>query len=151
MKTKLTRIHIGLGIPEIGVQFETLDDADQKASTQRAFVAVAPEMLAPVWVAAQAALTAALDELPLDFPPTAVTTALMQKREALAEAAQATQQKVAAEAEAQAAAQAKALAEQATQAAEAEKAALDVQIAAKRAELEALAATTAVVEATPTP
>lgn len=148
MKTKLTYLHIGLGEgSEIGVQFETIDDADQPTSTQRAFVVLDAATLAPVWAAARAALDAELDGLPLDFPPPMVTTALMQKREALAGANKAAERKVAdeqaaqrAQAEAEAAANAKAEAERAWQTAEAAKAILNIQIAAKRAELDALAA-----------
>lgn len=121
MSAKLTRIHLGLGLSEIGVQFETLDANGVATSKQRAFVVVDDAVLAPVWAAAEAALAAAIDELPLEFPPSAVTTALMQKRTALAEAEQARQQRVEAEAAVQAAERAKAL--------------IDAEIAEKRSEL----------------
>lgn len=100
MKTRLTRIHLGLGHAEIGVQFETLDDANTPTSTQRAFVSVAEASTAPIWLAAQAALDAKLAELPPDLGPENVTNALMRQRSA--EAARERAEKAAKEAEEQA-------------------------------------------------
>lgn len=88
MKTKLTRIHLGLGMNEIGVQFEATGD-DGVATTQRAFLAVDDASLASVWIAAQTALAAKLAELPMDLPPGAVTSALMRQRAAEAAAQEA--------------------------------------------------------------
>ncbi len=79
---RLTRIHVGLGMPEIGVQFDMLNDEGQTTSTQRAFVVVADDVLAPLWGAAQLSLTDRLSEFTLDTPPEAVTTALMRQRAA---------------------------------------------------------------------
>jgi hypothetical protein len=83
MSAKLTRIHLGLSMAETGVQFELTDD-NGLTTTQRGFVTLtgADEALAAVWLAVQIALDAQLGALPLDLPPAAVTTALMQKRNA---------------------------------------------------------------------
>ncbi len=140
MKTKLIRIHVGLGLPEIGVQFDTLDDADQKTSTQRAFVVVSDAVLAPLWLAAKAALDAEVANLPLDFPPSAVTTALMQRRNALAEAEVARKEKEAAIAAKAVADAARVQAEALVSTKAAEAVDLDAQIAAKRAALAAMTA-----------
>lgn len=88
MNTKLTRIHLGLGMGEIGVQFE-VDDGAGGTVTQRTFLVVDDAALAPVWLAAQSALAAKIGALPLDMPPGNVTTALMQQRTAEAAASRA--------------------------------------------------------------
>src|SRR5687768_5257886 len=97
MNAKLTRIHLGFGMGEIGVQFE-IDDGAGGFVTQRAFVEVEDEALAPVWLAAQGALAAKLGALPLEMPPGNVTSALMRQRTAEAAARQAEKDKADAEA-----------------------------------------------------
>ncbi len=125
MNAKLTRIHLGLGMAQIGVQFEIADGAGGTV-TQRAFVAVSDAALAPVWLEAQAALDASLAALPLDLPPGNVTTALMRQR--TAEAAEEAARAAKLEAE-----QAAAKAEKQRQAADTERERLDAEAAANRA------------------
>lgn len=127
MNAKLTRIHLGLGMGEIGVQFEVADGAGGTV-TQRAFVVVNDAALAPVWLEAQAALDAALASLPLDLPPGNVTTALMRQR--TAEAAEKAARAARLEAE-----QAAAKAENQRQAADTERMRLDAEAVAKSAAL----------------
>lgn len=146
MSAKLTRIHLGLGMAEIGVQFDVPDGAGGP-SRQRAFVVVADAVLAPVWAAAQAALDAELAQLPLDMPPGAVTTALMQKRNALQEAERAREEQREAEAAKTKAHQSRAEAEQAKAQAEAIAVRLDEENAARAAEATAKAAALAKLDA----
>ena len=120
---KVTYVHFGAGETEIGIQF-TADDGAGGTVTGRAFAPADASLKAAVVEAAQAALDALTGELPADYPPGAVTTALMKKRTAEAEAKKSRAAQQAAEA--------------AKVAAESAKGALDEQIAAKQAAIAAL-------------
>lgn len=85
MNAKLTRIHLGLGIDEAGIQFE-IEDGAGGTVTQRAFIKLPDDATAGVWLAAQTTLAAQLAELPTDMPPGNVTNALMKARNARQEA-----------------------------------------------------------------
>lgn len=85
MKTTLTRVHLALGETESGLQFE-IDDGAGGTVRQRAFVMLPDDVRASVWLAAQTALSKAVDQLPVDLPPGNVTTAIMQQRTAEAAA-----------------------------------------------------------------
>ncbi len=113
---KVTFVHFGAGEPEIGIQYDT-DDGAGGTVKGRTFAPADPALKQAVLAAAQAALDAATGELPADYPPGAVTTALMKKRTAEAAAK-------------------KARADEMT--ARQAKSALDRQIEEKRAELAAL-------------
>jgi hypothetical protein len=155
MKTLLTRIHLGLNMPEVGAQFHTLDEADKSTSKQRCFLKGMPDELASaVWAWARGALDEQLSALPVDLPPANVTTALMQQRNAEQMAEKARAAELAAK---ESAAQAEALAEKAREekatldamaaAAQAEKARLDLEAAKKQSELAAIDAALALKKA----
>lgn len=141
MSTTLKYIHIGIAEGnEIGVHFERKDDVTLVTATGRAFVTVDAALLAPVVAAAEAALTTEVEALAA-LPPGAVTTALMQKRNALQEATKAEGRKRQADEARTSAEAAASKAAQECEAAMAEKerlaaelVALDAEIAAKRAE-----------------
>lgn len=93
---KLTRVHIGLGFDEIGVQYEA-DDGAGGTTTQKGFVALPPGTTDAVWAAAQIALAAQYAAFPPDMPIGEVATALRMKRDAEAAAKVAIEQKQEAE------------------------------------------------------
>lgn len=149
----LTRIHLGRDMSEIGVQFEA-DDGAGGTVKQRAFLTL-PDgaATATLWAAVESALAAKLAELPIDLPPGAVTTALMQQRTARAAAKKAGEQRLAAEkakdvadAARERAEEARLSAEAAKSVAEADAAALALQIAEARATKAALEAEIAAAE-----
>lgn len=139
-------VHFGAGEPEIGIQFDA-DDGAGGTVVGRVFALADPALKKAVIDAAQAALDAMTGELPADYQPGAVTTALMRKRNAEQEAKKAADRKLAAdksaeeaEAKRQAAAEAMTMAESLraqaladVDAALAKKAALDAEIAAAEA------------------
>lgn len=127
MNAKLTRIHLGLGMSESGVQFE-LDDGAGGTVRQRAFLVLPDDAMAAVWAAAQTALASKLGDLPVDMPPGAVTSALMQARNAQQEAAKARAAQLDAEA-------ARARAQQDADAAESARKDHEQAVAEKRREL----------------
>lgn len=91
MNFELTRIHLGREHTEVGVQFD-VDDGGGGKVRQRAFLAKDDKLAKKcdaLWADVEKALTAKLDQLPLDLPPANVTTALMKQRDAEAAAAQA--------------------------------------------------------------
>lgn len=140
---KVLFVHFGAAEPEIGIQFDA-DDGAGGTVIGRTFAPADPTLKQAVLDAAQAALDAAVGELPADYPAASLTTALMRKRTAEAEAKAAREAKAAADEAAKHAETRKAAADREVAAKAAEAAALDEQIAKKRAEL-------AATEATPEP
>lgn len=145
---KATYVHFSANDPEFGIQFEA-DDGAMGTIDGRAFADVDPTLKDAVFKAAQAALDALTGQLPVDLPPSMVTTALMKARNARQEAEVADRKRVEAEIARNAAADEaeqtrKAIAaEQAKYDAEADARAnklaeLDKQLAAKRAEMAAI-------------
>lgn len=133
MSTTLRYIHIGIAEGnEIGIHFERVDDASGARATGRAFVTVDARLLAPVIAAAEAALTAEVESVAA-LPPGAVTTALMQKRNAMQEAQAAMEQKRIAEQARSEAETAKNAALAALDDARAQKAAIEAALATAKA------------------
>lgn len=122
---KVIYVHFGAAETEFGIDFST-DDGAGGEIRGKAYADANAALKDTVLKAAQEALDVLTGQLPVDMPPGAVTTALMQARNARQEMEKA----LAAHREA----------EEKRQAAEAAKEATDAEIAAARAEHERLAA-----------
>lgn len=139
----LTRIHLGRGIDESGVQYEA-DDGAGGTTTQKGFVTLPKEVTDAVWAAAETALAEQLALFPPDMPLAEVASALRKKRDAEAAANLAKEEKRAAEQARDVAEQVKAEAERV--AAKAEESLTTIiaeagQVAARKTADEALLAT----------
>lgn len=93
---KATYVHFSANDPEFGIQFEA-DDGAMGTIDGRAFADVDPALKDAVFKAAQSALDALTGQLPVDLPPSMVTTALMKARNARQEAEVAETKRVEAE------------------------------------------------------
>jgi hypothetical protein len=107
---KLTRIHLGLGLDEAGVQYEA-DDGAGGTTTQKGFLSLSKTLTDAVWAEAETKLAEQVALFPPDLPLAEVASALRKKRDAEAAARLAEEEKRSAEAAREAAEQAKAEAE----------------------------------------